>query len=107
MRRDVFFKLVAFALLSFIPAEASAVPIKLKAEFGQTVMPEGKDGRVYLRVGLEGIAPEAEGARIPANVMIVIDRSGSMKGERIEQAKEAALMAVERLGESDVLGIVA
>jgi Ca-activated chloride channel family protein len=39
--------------------------------------------------------------------MIVIDRSGSMKGERIEQAKEAALMAVERLGEKDVLGIVA
>jgi Ca-activated chloride channel family protein len=98
---------VAFALLFLLPLEASATSIKLKAELGQTVMPEGKDGRVYLRVGLEGIASEEEGARIPANVMIVIDRSGSMKGERIEQAKEAALMAVERLGEKDVLGIVA
>lgn len=107
MRCGILASSVAFALLFLLPLEASATSIKLKAELGQTVMPEGKDGRVYLRVGLEGIASEEEGARIPANVMIVIDRSGSMKGERIEQAKEAALMAVERLGEKDVLGIVA
>lgn len=108
MRRGVLQSFVAFGLLSLFPVQAPAAPaVKLKAELGQTVMPEGRDGRVYLRVGLEGIGPEEEGARIPANVMIVIDQSGSMKGERIEQAKEAALMAVERLGERDVLGIVA
>jgi Ca-activated chloride channel homolog len=108
MRRAVLQGLVALGLMSLVPSEAPAAPaVKLKAELGQNVMPEGKDGRVYLRVGLEGLAPEEEGSRSPANVLIVIDKSGSMKGERIEQAKDAALMAVERLGERDVLGIVA
>lgn len=94
--------------LSIPAADAGAgQPVKVRADLGQTVLPEGQGGSVYLRVGLEGIAPDNEGARIPANVMLVIDKSGSMKGDRIDQAQEAALMAVERLGKQDVLGIVA
>ncbi|MEJ2118425.1 MAG: VWA domain-containing protein, partial [Alphaproteobacteria bacterium] len=99
------------AITSFLlPAAldaAAASAIKLKADLAQSILPEDEDGHVFLRVGLEGIAPEEEGRRAPANVVVVIDKSGSMKGERIAQAKEAALMAVERLGEHDVLGIVA
>jgi Ca-activated chloride channel homolog len=98
------FSLISSFLLPFHAAQAATVT--LKAGFAQPVLPEGEGGRVYLRVGLEGIAPEGEGKRVPANVMLVIDKSGSMQGERIEQAKEAALMAVERLGEKDVLGVV-
>ena len=95
-------------VLSLLPWQAAqAATVTLKAGFAQPVLPEGQGGRVYLRVGLEGIASEGEGRRIPANVVLVIDKSGSMQGERIEQAKEAALMAVERLGEKDVLGVVA
>jgi Ca-activated chloride channel family protein len=95
-------------LLSFVPWQAAAAAtVTLKAGFAQPVMQEGEGGRAYLRVSLEGLAPEGEARRIPANVVLVIDKSGSMQGERIEQAKEAALMAVERLGEKDVLGVVA
>jgi Ca-activated chloride channel family protein len=94
-------------VLSLMPFQAAqAATVTLKAGFAQSVIPEGEGGRVYLRVGLEGIAPEGEGKRIPANIVLVIDKSGSMQGERIEQAKEAALMAVERLGDKDVLGVV-
>jgi Ca-activated chloride channel family protein len=89
-----------------IPQAAAGSSIKLQADLAQTVMAEGQEGRVYLRVGLEGIAPQEEGARIPANVLLVVDQSGSMKGDRIAQAREAALMAVERLGDEDVLGVV-
>ena len=92
-------------LIPFCVAEAGSVT--LKTGFAQPVLQEGESGRAYLRVSLEGLAAEGEGRRIPANVVLVIDKSGSMKGERIEQAKEAALMAVERLGEQDVLGVVA
>ncbi|WP_088347245.1 MULTISPECIES: VWA domain-containing protein [Rhodomicrobium] len=89
-----------------LPGAQAAPAVKLRADLGQSVLPEGQGGMVYLRVGLEGVAPETEGARIPANVLLVIDKSGSMKGDRIDQAKEAALMAVERLGSQDVLGVV-
>ncbi len=98
------FGLISSFLLPFHAAQAATVT--LKAGFAQPVLPEGEGGRVYLRVGLEGIAPEGEAKRIPANVMLVIEKSGSIQGERIEQAKVAALMAVERLGEKDVLGVV-
>lgn len=99
---------VALGLMSQPTISAqSASSLKLNSELSQTVMQEDKEGRVYLRVSLEGIYEEDEGERVPANVLLVIDRSGSMRGERLEQAKEAALMAAERLGDDDVLGIVA
>jgi Ca-activated chloride channel homolog len=95
--------------LFFAPFHAaSAASVTLKTGFAQPVIVEGEGGRAYLRVSLEGLASEqSEGARVPANVLLVIDKSGSMQGARIEQAKEAALMAVERLGDRDVLGVVA
>jgi Ca-activated chloride channel family protein len=98
---------VALGLLSLptSPAEAGQ-SVKLQTKLGQGVMQEGQGGSVYLRVSLEGLAPDRESTRTPANVVLVIDKSGSMQGDRIEQAKEAALMAVERLGEQDVLGVV-
>jgi Ca-activated chloride channel homolog len=100
----IIFSLILF-LLPFPSAHAGEVT--LKTGFAQPVMPEGEGGRVYLRVSLDGVASESEGRRIPANVVLVIDKSGSMLGGRIDQAKEAALMAVERLGDRDVLGVVA
>ncbi len=107
MRAAFLWTFVSLGLLGFAAPHAKAASsIKLRADLAQTVMPEGQEGRIYLRVGLEGIAPHEEGARIPANVLLVVDQSGSMKGDRIAQAKEAALMAVERLGEADVLGVV-
>ncbi len=107
MQRAFLSAFVALGLLgaSSLNTEAGQ-SVKLSADLGQTVMPEGKSGTIYLRVGLEGLAPREEGARIPVNIMLVIDQSGSMRGERIDQAKEAALMAVERLGDEDVLGVV-
>lgn len=108
MRRLFLSSAVAFGTLALSAIHANAAQsIKLETQLGQSVMPEGQAGQIYLRVSLEGLAPEDEGARIPANVLLVIDKSGSMQGERIEQAQEAALMAVERLGDQDVLGVVA
>jgi len=60
----------------------------------------------YLRVGLTGFELDTRHQRPPVNVAIVLDRSGSMDGEKIARAKEAARMAVGLLGPSDIVSII-
>lgn len=61
---------------------------------------------VFLKVGLLGTELEESRDRTPANVAIVLDRSGSMDGQKIAQAREAAMIAVGMLDERDVVSIV-
>jgi Ca-activated chloride channel family protein len=65
----------------------------------------GSAETLYLKVGLTVNADR--GYRAPVNVALVIDRSGSMQGEKLLRAKEAAAMAVNRLHPDDVVSVVA
>jgi Ca-activated chloride channel family protein len=47
-----------------------------------------------------------EGPRVPLNLALVIDRSGSMGGPRLEAAKECALDLVNRLADDDRVALV-
>ncbi|MCW5592234.1 MAG: marine proteobacterial sortase target protein, partial [Burkholderiales bacterium] len=49
---------------------------------------------------------QVEGPRIPREVIFVIDTSGSMMGESIAQAREALLLALDRLADGDRFNIV-
>ncbi|MGH6771056.1 MAG: vWA domain-containing protein [Xanthobacteraceae bacterium] len=77
----------------------------LDARLAQTVMKNGETQRNYLRIALRGCErPPSE--RTPVNVSFVIDRSGSMQGARIVQAREAAIAALRRLGATDIASVV-
>ncbi len=53
------------------------------------------------------LAPTLEtGERVARDIVIVLDRSGSMYGEKIAQARDAAITILDRLGEADRFGIV-
>jgi Ca-activated chloride channel family protein len=82
--------------------------VKLKVELDRKVLPAGKTERAVLKISL---APEQvireEANRPPVNLAIVLDRSGSMSGDKIEQAKEAAIQAIRRMGAKDRISIVA
>jgi Ca-activated chloride channel family protein len=93
------------AILATPSAHASDA-VTLDARLAQPVMKDGAAARNYLRVGLGGCRPEPAVSRTPVNVAFVIDRSGSMQGHRIAQAREAAVMAVSRLQANDIASVV-
>jgi Ca-activated chloride channel family protein len=47
-----------------------------------------------------------ETRRSPMNLCVVLDRSGSMEGAKLEKARQAAAMAVDKLGDDDIFSLV-
>ena len=47
-----------------------------------------------------------EARRSPMNLCIVLDRSGSMEGAKLEKARQAAAMAVDKLSDDDIFSLV-
>jgi Ca-activated chloride channel family protein len=48
-----------------------------------------------------------QAARKPVNLVMLIDTSGSMRGEKIESARAAAVQFVEQMGEEDTMTLIA
>jgi hypothetical protein len=72
--------------------------------------PFGPDG--YYKTVLEGILPvrsdfEQEKEKPSLAMVLVIDKSGSMGGQKIELAKDASKGAVELLGPNGKIGVIA
>jgi len=51
-------------------------------------------------------AAVAQGKRLPINLCLVIDRSTSMQGARLEHVKEAAYQIIDGLHDDDILAVV-
>ena len=60
----------------------------------------------FLKVGLTGFTPPSSEERIPINVALVIDKSGSMSGKKLAKAKEAAIAAIDRLRPDDIVSVI-
>ena len=89
-------------------AQSPRGSLEVDTRLGYKVLRHSTKQRVFLRIGLKGIHnPSDEIERAPVNVALVIDRSGSMRGEKMAKAREAAIMAVERLSRRDVASVVA
>jgi Ca-activated chloride channel family protein len=80
--------------------------LKLSAAMGQPVMLANKKQVAYLRIGLTGFKLPTRQDRAPVNIAIVIDKSGSMGGDKIVKAKQAAIMAIDRLNCNDIISVV-
>ncbi len=80
--------------------------IKLNTALARPILPSGKKQTDYLKVSLTGFSLPAKIKRTPVNVAIVIDRSGSMSGEKIARARDAAIQAVNRLNSNDIVSII-
>jgi Ca-activated chloride channel family protein len=92
-------------LAQVLSVQASQVNLDLS--LANTVLLADKKQTTYIKVGLTGFEMSGEHSRAPANVAIVLDRSGSMQGDKIAKARQAALMVIERLKSSDIVSVIA
>lgn len=79
--------------------------VKLKGELSRNRL--AIEGTQLVHVLLQVEAAADQGERLPLNVAAVIDRSGSMHGQRLAAAKQAAKFLVGQLSADDCLGVVA
>jgi Ca-activated chloride channel homolog len=98
-------KYLVLACMLIAPLGWSA-QVQLDAALSHPVLKAGEQSTAYLQVGLTGFDLEREGARPPVNVALVLDKSGSMQGEKIQQAKHAARLAIDRLRPDDIVSVI-
>lgn len=81
--------------------------LRLDARLGHATLPGLRSSETFLMVELA--APEATSvqARAPVSLSVVIDRSGSMKGRRLDNAIAAARGMLSRLRADDTISLVA
>jgi Ca-activated chloride channel homolog len=90
----------------FVTASAGARTIDLQVNLGTPVMEAGKNQKTFLKIGLKGFELPSESDRAPVNMAIVLDRSGSMAGEKLARAREAAIKAIGLLQSGDIVSVV-
>ncbi len=61
----------------------------------------GGSGTFLLLAGLPAQASAADSPRVKRELTVVLDRSGSMRGDKLEQAREAALQVLEGLEDGE------
>ena len=94
-------------LLGCLSLSAGAAQVTLDAAMANPFLKSDKKQTTFLKVGLTGFEMKSDKERPPLNIAVVIDRSGSMKGDKIKQAREAAKSALDRLGSRDILSVIA
>ncbi len=91
-------------------AVAAATPearVRCRIETERSVLPARTQENTILKITLEAAdAPADVHQRTPVNLSIVLDRSGSMGGAKIEHARQAAIEAVRLLRPDDIVSLV-
>jgi len=78
--------------------------VRLECILGRDLESAPRPGRVYLLLLVSAGGPPE--VRLPTNLCLLIDRSGSMEGQPLESAKQACNYVVDSLEANDVLSLV-
>ncbi|KAA0217377.1 MAG: VWA domain-containing protein [Leptolyngbya sp. PLA3] len=88
--------------LCYVPADKEGAAITT------ILYPDGRvgDGKGGYFMLFLSVPERLTGPVMKREVTLVLDRSGSMRGEKIEQAKSAALQVIEALNEGELFNII-
>jgi len=88
-------------------AVAAGGGMRMQALLERLYLPENRGSSAYLQIDLAA-DPDSTSRpqRVAVNAVLILDRSGSMSGAKIQRAREAAGALVRALGPEDRLAIV-
>src|SRR4051794_21715299 len=101
-----------FALLSVAAASiaAAAVAPRIRPAPRVTRGPLHVSAQVnrdgYLQIDLTADGNDSARHRVPVNAVLILDRSGSMTGAKIDRARDAARALVTSLGDTDSFALI-
>jgi Ca-activated chloride channel family protein len=91
--------------LAFGLSSAGASTLNLQLDPDRRLVPAGREQAVVVKIDLDSETGQKP-SRLPLNIAIVIDHSGSMAGAKIEKTKQAAMQLIDRLTPQDNLALV-
>ncbi len=97
------FTFLNFPLLGFDKRE----PVKLRVETDKSILTSHKKQKLIVKVTLNSLYKQKKKIASPLNISFVLDKSGSMSGEKIENAKKAVFEAIRNLNRNDIFSVVA
>lgn len=80
--------------------------LAMEGRLGNARLFAGRDNHTYLSLSVRATDDTRRTTRTPLDLAIVIDRSGSMRGKRLENAIAAAQGMIRRLRNGDVVSVV-
>lgn len=86
--------------------DAVAASVRLRIDVDRAILPAETTEKAVIKIALDGLRLPRREHRPPVNLALVIDRSGSMAGDKIIKAREAALEAVRRLAPDDTVALI-
>jgi Ca-activated chloride channel family protein len=91
--------------LSLIAPTASA-GVQLRAEMANPVLLASQSNRAFIKISVNAERIEKSNRRTAVNVAIVLDKSGSMGGRKMAEARRAAVLAVQALHADDIVSVI-
>src|SRR5437762_12467182 len=80
--------------------------LRLKLQPDREYLLAGAPQEVVVKIDLSALDQRKRTRRTPLNLAVVLDRSGSMSGAKIEKARQAAMGLVDQLAPGDVFSFI-
>jgi len=86
-------------------AVSTSGPLRMSVQLDRRYLPGAAAASPYLQIDLTAVGAR-DRSRVPVDAVLILDRSGSMSGVKMDRARDAARALVQALGEDDRLSIV-
>ena len=104
--KDDAVKLAELVGLGGTPSFSAGTTLVMEGRLGHPTLAAGRETETYLFLDVKAAAEGTARTTTPVNLAIVLDRSGSMQGERMQNALAAAQGMIRRLRDGDTVSVV-